>query len=185
MSLFGKIFGSKKSPEQVLEEAKTKFLRIYGISAPTQEAELKTIVGLTIATIGMLNELGQGRLNHAIDQFSEAGRSLAQRLRVRLDEVLDGDDEQNALIALIPHDSSSRAVISVDGGSAFAVIFNMRGPRLVEAICQSSNGPLGSPGYAAVVLGDMVVGRERATGSFISATGAMAELLDEAIKSVS
>jgi hypothetical protein len=161
MGLFGKIFRSKKTYEEIITQCRTEVLRIYGLNNPTSEQLFNATLAIAIGLIGIVNQLGNGKLTSPIDEISRAANSLISNLILRPGDVAANKDELDLIIAGFPGSTNaSIETIKTNGGALYPILFNSRGPDLVNKIVKNSGGMMGPAGYVAIVITEMVVGKE-------------------------
>lgn len=161
MGLFGNLFGRKKTYEEIITECRTKVLRIYGLTDPTNEQSFNATLAIAISLIGIVNQLGNGKLTSPIDKISRAAESLTSNLILRPGDVAANKDELDLIVAGFPGSTNASIdSIKTNGGALFPILFNSRGPDLVTKIMENSGGMMGPAGYAAIVISEMVVGKD-------------------------
>jgi hypothetical protein len=179
MGLFSALFKNDKSYEELINECKGKILSAYGISSPNQVQEFRTILAIAIAFTGILNDIGKGRASHVIDELTDTARSMTTNLRFTIEDVAADEKELQLIIDEMPPVANATRNLKTNGLPIFEILFNNLGPELVKDIMTKTGGPLGSPGYATIVVGDLVVGREKSKVGFMSVSKHLLETVKE------
>jgi hypothetical protein len=182
MGLFGTLFKREKSYEELIYECKEKILNAYAIDSPTQAQQFRTILAIAIAFTGILNDIGEGRLSRVIDELTDTARSMTTNLRFTIEEVAADESEVKLIIAEMPPMANATRSLKTNGLPVFEILFHSLGPGLVEDIMTKTGGPLGSTGYATVVVGDLVVGREKSKDGFMTVSMHLLETVKEFVK---
>jgi len=182
MGFFNKLLNKKKSCEEIITECKSGVFNAYSIGIPTNEQHFNATLSIAIALVGILNDLGKGQLNHLIDEISDTARSMTSNLTFKIEDIAENEEEIELIISEMPSFAEAAREMRTNGGALFPILFNSRGPKLVSEIAEHSGGPLGAPGYAAIVIGDMVVGREESKNGFMTVSMQLMQTLPELMK---
>lgn len=179
MGLFNSLFGGKKDISHCIIECRENILKAYGIGSPTDAQLFNATMGIAIASVGMLNEIGGGRLSDLIDKVTDEASSLVANLSFRIEEITNNEEEIDFIISEFPPFAEATKKLRTNGGAVFPILFNSKGPALVREIAEHSGGPMGSAGYAAIIVGDLTVGRDDAKDGFMLVSAALMQFLKE------
>ncbi len=182
MGFFNKLLNKKKSCEEIIAECKSSVFNAYSIGIPTNEQQFNATLSIAIALVGILNDLGKGQLNQLIDEISDTARSMTSSLTFKIEDIAENEEEIELIISEMPSFAEATRAMRTNGGALFPILFNSRGPKLVSDIAEHSGGPLGAPGYASIVIGDMVVGREESKNGFMTVSMQLMQALPELMK---
>lgn len=175
MSFFKKVFGGKKGISSVLVNTQNKIFSIYGVTHPTDAQKMKASVYLCIAGIAILNDLGGGRLRHAIDKLVEETKELTKPLKMRVGELSNTAEQLRRIHSDFPKDIQITEATTVNGLAAFEALYFSMGEELMNDILSHNQGPMGASGYAAIVVADGIFGKGKSKENFMEVS---MELLD-------
>lgn len=167
MGLINSIFGRKKDLRQIFIECRDGILQGYGLKTPTDAQLFNVSLGLAIASVGVLNELGGGRLRDLIDKVTNEARYETTNLSFIIADIAQDQNDIDLIISEFPVFVEATKEMRTNGGAVFPILFNKKGPRLVREIAEHSGGPMGPIGYAAIVIGDLALGREESKSAFM------------------
>ena len=156
---FFDFFKRKPTKEQILIVYRDQLLSLYDVRNPSDAQKFKCTMALTIAAIGVINDLSAGTTRTLVDEISDVSHKLCESLRFRVSDVSDDEDFISEVLSRIPGGGDSS--ITVNGGVMFPSYFNHFGPGLVQEICQKNGGPMGSIGSAAIIVGQVSVNDSR------------------------
>jgi len=162
MSLFSKILGEKKSIASVLLSTQSNIFAIYGVTHPTDAQKTKAFVYLCISGIAILNDFGGEKLRHAIDRLYNETIKLTKPLNMRVGELANNAEQLQKIISEFPSEIQISESTIVNGLAAFEAIYFSMGKEVMTDIIRHNKGPLGTPGYAAIVVAGRVVGEGKA-----------------------
>lgn len=167
VSFLKKFFGGKKSFASVLVSTQNKIFSIYGVTQPSDAQKMKASFYLCISGIAILNDLGGGRLRDVIDMLVEETKELTKPLRMRVGELSNGADQLKKIISDFPNELHITESTTVNGLAAFEALYFSMGEELMNDILRHNKGPLGTPGYAAIVVADGIFGEGKARQNFM------------------
>jgi len=167
MSFFKKIFGGKRSITSVILSSQNKIFDIYSVTHPTDAQKMKASVYLCISGIAILNDLGGGQLRHAIDNLVNETRELTKPLRMRVGELANNAEQLEKIISDFPSAIQITESTTVNGLAAFEAMYFSMGQDLMNDILTHNQGPMGAPGYAAIVVADGIFGEGKAKDKFM------------------
>lgn len=176
-------FKKKKSLSQVITEAKSKLLTDYEINKPNEAQEFKAIFYLVIAAIGVINSMQVPKAQFLIDDLAKSARHLTQNLAFQISEITQDPDELKDIFSHLPENMAGGTSIRVNGLVVLPTLFNTRGYKLVKEISENTDGDFGSTGWAAVVVGDGLVGRENAGVFYLDTVHGIMNLMKEIFES--
>jgi len=183
MGIFSAILG-KQSLGEIINETKNNLFEIYQIKNPTNAETFNAILMITIAGVAMINDVAKGKANFLIDKLSQEAKQLTNSLTFEIREVANSDEEVIAIYEVLPPDMQGDEGLRINGGVAFPSIFNSIGPNFVTEILQNSEGEFGSPGYAGIIIGDALLGRDESIPYFAQTVMEMNNLLKKIIKTI-
>ena len=167
MSFFKKVFGGKKGITSVLLSTQNKIFDIYSVANPTDAQKMKASVYLCISGIAILNDLGGGQLRHAIDNLVNETRELTKPLRMRVGELANNVEQLEKIISDFPGDIQITGSTTVNGLAAFEAMYFSMGQDLMNDILTHNQGPMGTPGYAAIIVADGIFGDGKSKDKFM------------------
>ena len=170
MGLFGGIFGGKKTIVSVLTNTQNNIFSLYGVSQPTDAQKMKASVYLCISGMAILNDLGGGRLQHAIDALVKETRELTKPYSMRVDELSNNDEQLKKILSDFPQEAQVIGTTRVNGLGAFEALYFSMGKELMNDILAHTGGPMGAPGYASVVVVDGIFGEGKSKEHFMEAS---------------
>ncbi len=142
----------------ILLDTQTKIFKIYGVTNPTNAQKMKASVYLCISGIAILNDFGGGDLDHIIDQLVEETKELTKPLVMKVGELSKNNKQLHEIIQDLPDSLNVTESTIINGLAAFEAIYFSIGKDLVLDILNHSNDPMGTPGYAAIVVADGIFG---------------------------
>jgi len=172
------LFKSAPSQDKIIADYRDKLLLLYGKRQATDSDRFKCTIALTIAAIGVINEVSAGAQKKLIDEISESSYRLCHSLRFTLAEISEDTEFINEVLSQIPGGGSPNT--TVNGGVMFPSFFNYYGPQFVQEICNKKEGPMGSIGTATIIVGKVAVGDSRK--SFLEVSFLVAEFIRAIIK---
>lgn len=167
MNFLESIFGGKKSFSSILVSTQNNIFIIYGVTQPSDAQKMKASVYLCISGIAILNDLGGGRLRHVIDKLVEETRELTKPLRMRVGELSNSAEQLKKIVSDFPNDIQITESTTVNGLAAFEALYFSMGEDLMNDILRHNKGPMGTPGYAAIVVADGIFGEGKAKQKFM------------------
>ena len=173
MSFFKKIFGGKKSITSVMLSTQNKIFGIYSVAHPTDAQKMKASVYLCISGIAILNDLGGGQLGHAIDNLVRETREITKPLRMRVGELANNTAQLEKIISDFPGNIQITGSTTVNGLAAFEAMYFSMGQDLMNDILTHNQGPMGTPGYAAIVVADGIFGAGKSKDKFMEMSVAL------------
>ena len=175
-------FFNKESIESIFSNTELSIFKTYGIVNPSSAQKFKCALSLGIATMGILNSVGNGKLNHLLDKVSDLAYDSAKMLSFRINEITTDKNDLDAIFSIMPPDMDGDTDIKINGGVAFPALFNTKGPALMREIMDKSSGPMGPTGYASIVIGDMLIGREKSSSYFMQINLILSEMTQKLLK---
>jgi len=179
--MFG-LFKKEKNYEELITEFINHLFIGYGIDDPKNKDVLNASLGIAIAMTAILNDIGKGTANSIIDEISNAAQRKCNNLTFRISEVGADSVEIEKIIAEFPSFANASPDMRTNGNALFPILFNLRGPQLVNDILEHNSGPLGTPGYAMIVIGDMIVGKEKSKESFMQHSMLLLDFIQKVVK---
>ena len=167
MGILNKLFGGRKSITSVLVSTQNNIFNIYGVTKPTDAQKMKASVYLCISGIAILNDLGGGKLRHAIDALVEETRELTKPYSMRVEELSNSIEQLEKILADFPKEAKVTESTRVNGLAAFEALYFSMGEELMNDILTHKGGPMGAPGYAAIVVADGIFGKGKSKENFM------------------
>lgn len=167
MSFFKKVFGGKKSITSVMLSTQNRIFDIYSVADPTDTQKMKASVYLCISGIAILNDLGGGQLRHVIDNLVNETKELTKPLRMQVGELANNAGQLDKIISDFPGDIQITGSTTVNGLAAFEAMYFSMGQDLMNDILTHNQGPMGTPGYAAIIVVDGIFGEGKAKDKFM------------------
>ena len=181
MNFFARLLG-KKTIEQIITETKANLYKTYGIQNPSNALEFKSILILSLASMGMLSSIANGGANEVLDEIALAARSMTKGLMFKMNEVGLQPDELEEVFSFMPSDMSGDEDINVNGLVLCPTIFNLRGPDIVREISQSAENDFGIFGSAAIYVGQEILGEGNDGRFYIQTMNEMHSFLEKIVK---
>jgi hypothetical protein len=175
------IFG-KESVESIISKAELSILKTYGIVEPSPAQKFMCSLSLGIAAMGILSTVGKGRLNSLMDEVSDVAYNSTKFLSFRINEITADEGDLEEIFSMMPPDMDGDTSIKINGGVAFPALFNSKGPELMREIKDKSTGPMGPTGYASIVVGDLMLGREKSKPYFMQVSLILNEMTQKLLK---
>jgi hypothetical protein len=175
------IFG-KESVESIISKAELSILKTYGIVEPSPAQKFMCSLSLGIAAMGILSTVGKGRLNSLMDEVSDVAYNSTKFLSFRINEITADEADLEEIFSMMPPDMDGDTSIKINGGVAFPALFNSKGPELMREIKDKSTGPMGPTGYASIVVGDLMLGREKSKPYFMQVSLILSEMTQKLVK---
>jgi hypothetical protein len=175
------IFG-KESVESIILKAELSILKTYGIVEPSPAQKFMCSLSLGIAAMGILSSVGKGRLNSLMDEVSDVAYNSTKFLSFRINEITADEGDLEEIFSMMPPDMDGDTSIKINGGVAFPALFNSKGPELMREIQDKSTGPMGPTGYASIVVGDLMLGREKSKPYFMQVSLILSEMTQKLVK---
>lgn len=160
--MFG-LFGKKKTFLDVIEKYESELFSIHGVD-PTPALMIRFRTIFTLGLVGVLNDIGKGRLNRSIDTLVTEVRESLQRHKARIDEISISTDVCNVVLQRFPRELGVGANFKTDGRTFFDAYSEAFGHQLVETVANSSGGPFGSLGFLMSTLSTKVFNGGKAEG---------------------
>ena len=176
MGLFGKLFSGNKGFASVIVETQNKLFKTYGVSQPNDAQKLRASFYLCISGMAILNEAGAGRapIRGVIDRLVADASELSKPLSVVARDIWENSTEnQNKIQSQLPRGTTE--LTKLNGLAAFDALYASLGQDLMTDILSHNKGPLGTPGYAGIVVVDGIFGKGRAEEHFMDITMQMLE----------
>jgi len=177
MGIFG--FFKKDLTGPALRECTGELLTLYSVSNPSQAITFRYVLGVAIISVGILNEISEGKARQAIDKVSDEAYRLVEGLTFRVSEIAMNSEEERVICDRIPDGSLNT---KINGGVAFPCLFNLLGPPAVNDIFTKSGGPLGSVGYSVIVLSKLL--SRDSKDKFMETTLVVSNLAQKLVKSM-
>jgi hypothetical protein len=99
-----------------------------------------------------------------------------------LNEITADEADLEEIFSMMPPDMDGDTSIKINGGVAFPALFNSKGPELMREIKDKSTGPMGPTGYASIVVGDLMLGREKSKPYFMQVSLILNEMTQKLLK---
>ena len=131
---------------------------------------MKASVYLCISGMAILNDLGGGKLQHAIDALVNETRELTKPYSMRVDELSNNDEQLKKILRDFPKEAQVTGTTRVDGLGAFEALYFSMGEELMNDILAHTGGPMGAPGYASVIAVDGIFGEGKSQEHFMEAS---------------
>jgi hypothetical protein len=103
-------------------------------------------------------------------------------LSFRINEITADEGDLEEIFSMMPPDMDGDTSIKINGGVAFPALFNSKGPELMREIKDKSTGPMGPTGYASIVVGDLMLGREKSKPYFMQVSLILNEMTQKLLK---
>lgn len=172
MGLFKALFGGNKNIKNVsatFTKTQNNLFRLYGVSNPNDALKMKASLYLCIAAIAMINDM-RGSADGAstekiIDKIVEDTREITKPLSMKVSELANDAKDLKLILSKfpVPIDADTK----VNGLAAFEALYSSKVETLVKDILSHNSGPMGSSGYAAIVVGDGIFGAGKSKDHFI------------------
>ena len=94
-------------------------------------------------------------------------RELTKPLRMRVGELANNAEQLEKIIFDFPGDIQITGSTTVNGLAAFEAMYFSMGQNLMNDILTHNQGPMGTPGYAAIVVADGIFGEGKAKDKFM------------------
>jgi len=183
MSFLKNLFSPDKDYKDLILEFRSEIFEAYSIKDPTNAQYFNATLAIAIAFTGLLNHFGQGNLNHKIDKIVDAADLILGNLTFKIEEIALDEDEIQLILSEMPSFTNPTRKLSTNGTALFPILYNSRCLKYVQDILEHTSGPLGAPGYASIVIGNMVVGPEDSKDGFMQVSMQTMKMLQEIIKS--
>jgi hypothetical protein len=165
---FFNLFG-KKSISAIITNTQNNLFRLYSVRNPSDALKMKASVYLCISGIAMINKIGESGgyavLNELINKIVADTRELTKPLSMKVSEL--ANDAQDLKLILsnfpVPMDANTR----VNGLAAFEALYSSKVDQLIKDIMSHDGGPMGSSGYAAIVVADGIFGDGKSKDHFM------------------
>lgn len=167
MGLFGKMFGGRKQFTPILTRTQDHLFRIHGVPNPSDAQKIKACVYLCVSGMAILNDLGKGALNESIDRLVEDSKTLAKPFTTPVRDLANDSKQLKLIISEFPSDLEITEATKVNGLAGFEALYFALGEKLMNDILANGNGPMGIPGYAAVIVSEGLFGRAKAEARFM------------------
>lgn len=152
--MFG-LFGKKKTFVDVVEKYEAELFSIHGVTlTPALVIRFRTI--FTLGLIGVLNDIGKGRLNRSIDTLVTEVRQSLQGHKARIDEIATSPDVCSVVLQRFPKELGVASNFKMDGRTFFDAYSEDFGHDLVEMVANAAGGPFGSVGFLMSTLSTKV-----------------------------
>jgi len=168
MGLLNILLGGKKSISSLLVGTQNNIFNIYGVAHPSDSQKMKASVYLCISGIAILNDVGGGgTLKHVIEKLVEDTKELTKPLSMRVGELSNNTEQLEKILADFPKDTQITEATRVNGLAAFEALYFALGEELMNDMLNHSAGPMGTTGYAAIVVADGIFGEGKAKEHFM------------------
>ena len=167
MGILRKLFSGKRSFSSVLVDTQNNIFNIYGVNRPTDAQKMKASTYLCISGIAILNDAGSGAVPHVIDKLVDETRELTKSLSVYVEELSNSPEQLTKILADFPDDIQVTGSTRVNGLAAFEALYFSMGEDLMNDILSHNRGPMGTHGYAAVVVADGIFGEGKSAEHFM------------------
>ena len=168
MGFFESLFGT--NTEKLFSNTMDEYFNLWGVSRPTDEERLRMIFSLYLSSSACLNDLIHGHsLKNKIDKLGNVASNLSSPLKIKISDLFPNEISRISMQEFfdeLPMPVSSPNT-RLNGLAAFPAL-HPQGPKIIKEIMNSKDGPFGIMGYASVVIGEIVVGREKSMSSFSS-----------------
>ena len=167
MGMFGKLFGGGKTFAPILIRTRKNIFQIYGVQNPTDAQVMRASFHLCIAGMAILNDFGGPGVRGPISKLVEETSDLMQSLSMRpLDLSLDQETVE-ACVQSSPSNLHVSQSTQINGLVAFNALYQTQGEALIREILEHKDGPMGTPGYAAIKVAEGIFGLEGARKHFM------------------
>lgn len=192
MGILSKLFGRKKSFASVLANMQNSLFKIYGMDSATDAQKMKASVYLCISALAILNDLGgdilndQGgdKLRKTIDTVVDETRELTKPLSMRVKELANNETQLEKILAGFPNEVPITGSTSVNGLAAFEAMYFGMGQELMHDMLAHKKGPMGVPGYAAIVVVDGIFGEGESKKHYMDITMAFMNFMRKLIEAI-
>lgn len=165
MGILDKLFSGKNSFSSVLVETQNKIFEIYGVAKPSDAQKMKATFYLCISGIAIMNDQGAGAVPHVIDKLVADTRELTKPLSMYVEDISNSPDQLEQILWELPDGATGST--RVNGPAAFQAMYMSIGEDLMNDIVSHHQGPMGTPGYAGVIVVDGIFGEGKATEHFM------------------
>lgn len=184
MSFFKKVFGRKKSFTSAILSTQNKIFDIYSVVHPTDSQKMKASVYLCISGIAILNDIGRGRLRNSIDDLVNETKELTKPLMMRVDELANDAEQLDKIISEFPEDAQVIGSTTVNGLAAFQAMYFSMGKDLMSDFIAHNQGPMGAPGYSAIVVANGIFGEGKSKDKFMEMSMILLNFTNDLIESI-
>jgi hypothetical protein len=159
-------------------------LAAYKLDNATDAQKFRCLLAISVAFTGILNDLGKGKVNRLIDEVTDATKRMAQNLTFRIRDAAVDDNELQIMLSNFSAVTKVTADLRTNGMTLLPILFNSLGPSAVKDIMTNTGGPMGATGYAAIVVGNFVVGEEKARVGFMEVSMQLMQTTREIIETL-
>ena len=185
MGLISKVFGKKKSISEILVNTQSNIFKTYGVAKPTDAQKMKASVYICIAGISIFNDIGGRMLSHAIDKIVEDTRELTKSLSMRVGELSNDKEELEELLSyFLTRQLQTNDSTVINGMGGFEALYFTKVEKLMVDILSHNSGPLGTTGYAAIVVADGIFGKGMSEKHFMEVSMQLLNFRNELIEAI-
>ena len=167
MSILSRLFSDKQSVSKILINTQISILNIYGVARPTDAQKFRAYFYLCISGIAILNELEVKNGKNTIDKLAEETKELVKPLSLLVEELSSDAERLEIILAHFPDELQMTGSTKLNGLAALETLYSALGDEVITDIISNSEGPMGTRGYAAIIVADEIFGEGRSQDKFM------------------
>jgi len=184
MGLLDKLLGGKKNFSSILTDTQNELFALYNQNNPTDAQKMKASVYLCISGIAILNDIGGGAVHSVIDRLVEETKELTKNLSMRVGDLSNNREQLEKILQGFPKGLDISESTTVNGLAGFEALYFSIGEELMKDILNHSSGPMGTPGYAAIVVTDGVFGEGKSAEKFMEVSMLVLNFTNELVEAI-
>jgi hypothetical protein len=164
MGLLNKLLGGGNYFASAIENTQNEIFNFCGVTQPTDAQKLKAAFYLCISGVALINDAGGGSpgIRKSIDSLVDEAKELSQSYKmIRVSDLANNQSELDAIISGFPPGIEMTAGTRTNGLGAFEAMQFGMGETLLKEILGHTSGPMGATGYAGLVVGLGMFGKEK------------------------
>jgi hypothetical protein len=130
---------NKQEYRDLISDFASKLLEVCDILEPHDLQKFNSIYSICIASIGLMCSIDKSGFKNEMPIFTDAAKDLTEDIRLPLKDFKTCIGEIELFISHLPKEINADKNSIIDGKSIFPILFNMKGPNIVEHIVHSEN----------------------------------------------
>lgn len=184
MGILSSIFRKKsetKSCADIFKLYSTAILKLAHVNN-SDANRLKATLYLCFAQLACIHHLAKGKASIFMDNMVEDAKNSVPDLKMKISELAMSEEELSRILSCFPVDAVVDGNTTVDGLTAYEILYSEFAEEVVISISNKTGGPLGPYGYSTILLLEALRGAGNGKEGIIEVSMKIQEMTGEVIK---
>ena len=182
MSIFGKLFGQKKS-SNIEVFSRYAIRSLNALNKPVTDAnKLKITVYLCFAQLACLHTIANGKANVFLDKMVEDAKDSILELKMKVEELANDDDELNRILSDFPDAAGVTGDTLINGLAAWDAVYLTYVYEVVPEMNSSPYPPITPFEHPALIVHQAMMGMNPKRNNAKELESVITEMTGEVIR---